>query len=175
MDGREQVAPDAVDPSSLGSVPIDSAPLETIRRRRAGLRRAMLDLEQAASGAGAGRETAWLDDVHARLDEVSARFDSHIEGTEGEDGLYAEVLAASPRLANAVTRLRAEHDEICAAISALRAEVEPLGGEPGADVTEHLADARESINRLINRLVRHRQQGADLVFQAYALDIGGET
>jgi hypothetical protein len=28
---------------------------------------------------------------------------------------------------------------------------------------------------LLGRLVRHRQRGSDLVFEAYEVDIGGET
>jgi|BarGraNGADG00212_1021973.scaffolds.fasta_scaffold11204_4 hypothetical protein len=171
MDGRKETAA-----GTVGTAAADSAPLETVRRRRAGLRRAMLDLEQAASGAATGRETRWLGDVRAQLDEVDARFASHIAGTEGEDGLYTEVLEVSPRLANAVNRLRAEHDEITAAVTALRGEIDQVVAHGlDDDAVDSLAAARESINRLIARLVRHRQQGADLVFQAYALDIGGET
>ena len=34
---------------------------------------------------------------------------------------------------------------------------------------------RESATTFLGRLSRHRQRGADLVFDAYQTDIGGET
>jgi hypothetical protein len=36
-------------------------------------------------------------------------------------------------------------------------------------------DVREAATALLGRLVRHRQRGSDLVFEAYEFDIGGET
>jgi hypothetical protein len=36
-----------------------------------------------------------------------------------------------------------------------------------------LAEARNDLQRLLGRLSRHRQLGADLVWEAYNLDIGG--
>ena len=41
----------------------------------------------------------------------------------------------------------------------------------GDDVTR----IRELGTRLLGALVRHRQRGADLVYEAYQVDIGGET
>jgi hypothetical protein len=32
---------------------------------------------------------------------------------------------------------------------------------------------RDDLQRLMGRIVRHRQGGADLVWEAYAIDIGG--
>ena len=34
-------------------------------------------------------------------------------------------------------------------------------------------EARDEIQRLLGRLVKHRQRGADLVWEAYTRDIGG--
>jgi hypothetical protein len=36
-----------------------------------------------------------------------------------------------------------------------------------------LDDARDDLQRLLGRIVHHRQLGADLVWEAYNLDIGG--
>jgi hypothetical protein len=36
-----------------------------------------------------------------------------------------------------------------------------------------LTEARDQLQRLLGRVVRHRQLGADLVWEAYNLDIGG--
>jgi hypothetical protein len=34
-------------------------------------------------------------------------------------------------------------------------------------------DARDDVQRLLGEIVRHRQHGADLVYEAYHVDIGG--
>jgi hypothetical protein len=36
-----------------------------------------------------------------------------------------------------------------------------------------VADLRERANRLLGHLIRHRQQGADLIYEAFETDIGG--
>ena len=36
-----------------------------------------------------------------------------------------------------------------------------------------LEDARDDLQRFIGRVIRHRQKGADLVWEAYNVDIGG--
>jgi len=36
-----------------------------------------------------------------------------------------------------------------------------------------LHDARDDLQRLLGQIVRHRQLGSDLVWEAYNLDIGG--
>ena len=43
------------------------------------------------------------------------------------------------------------------------------------DVIEDVARVRGLGTALLGRLVRHRQRGSDLIFEAYQFDIGGET
>ena len=43
------------------------------------------------------------------------------------------------------------------------------------DVIEEVDRVRGLGTALLGRLVRHRQRGSDLVFEAYEFDIGGET
>jgi hypothetical protein len=43
------------------------------------------------------------------------------------------------------------------------------------DVVGDVDRVRDLGTALLGRLVRHRQRGADLVFEAYEFDIGGET
>ena len=49
-----------------------------------------------------------------------------------------------------------------------RLEQVEVGGLPWP-----LDDARDDLQRFIGRVIRHRQKGADLVWEAYNLDIGG--
>jgi hypothetical protein len=92
----------------------------------------------------------------------------HVEITEAEDGLYAEILPAAPRLAHMMDVLRREHHEIREALDhALHAIEAPEGaGEPEA--------LREELLGLLGHLVRHRQKGADLLYEAYDVDLGGQ-
>jgi hypothetical protein len=49
-----------------------------------------------------------------------------------------------------------------------RLEQVEIGGLPWP-----LDDARDDLQRLIGKVIRHRQKGADLVWEAYNVDIGG--
>jgi hypothetical protein len=143
--------------------------LESLRRHRAELRDSMSALEQALAAPAAGGFERWGDQVQAALSDLYADFLLHIEVTEGHDGLYGELLEEAPRLSEAVSRLISEH----AAITGLLDDLVSGGTTPetDADVTA----VRRLGTELLGRLVRHRQRGADLVYEAYEFDIGGDT
>ena len=147
----------------------ESANLAEARRRRADLHHALVDVEEAISGPAAGREPIWTQEVVAMLQRLREAIEEHIEGTERPQGLYDEILHNAPRLADAVDQLRVEHpllrDATSDAIAKLRTT--PIG------TTWSLEDARDELQRLLGRVVKHRQRGADLVWEAYTLDIGG--
>lgn len=143
----------------------DEASLDLVRRRRAELRESMSALEQAL--AGAGRDDRWAERVHVALVELSADFREHVSGTESTDGLYVDVLGTAPRLAGEVARLTAEHATITGLIDhLLQRSATPM---IGADVHE----VRDLATQLLTQLIRHRQRGADLIYEAYQTDIGG--
>ena len=150
--------------------PISSLPeqafLDELRRQRAELRDSMDALEQALASPPSRDETRWASHVHVALVELEADFRQHIDLTESPDGLYTEVIRTAPRLAGAIARLTEEHVQLRSQIDHLLARVAP-GADPGA--------VRELGTALLGRLVRHRQRGSDLVFEAYEFDIGGET
>jgi hypothetical protein len=138
-------------------------------RRRAELLESMRALEQALAAPTPGRRTQWAERVHVSLVELSGDFRAHLEVTEGPDGLYSQLLTTAPRLAGASSRLAREHVVI-------HAEIDDLLATAGApDAAENVDAIRESGTALLARLVRHRQQGSDLVYEAYHSDIGGET
>jgi hypothetical protein len=111
----------------------------------------------------------WVARIQASTDRLAAAFDDHVEATEGPDGMYADILRTAPRLQFAVARLAAEHDDARVAIVALGKLVDDLSG-PDRDAIERIRDEGTD---LLARLGRHRQRGADLVFEAYEQDIGG--
>jgi hypothetical protein len=142
--------------------------LETVRQHRADLRESMSALEQALAAPTPGRLGAWTQRVHVALVELSADFREHIDITEGPRGLYGGLLTTAPRLSNAVARLTREHAEIRDLVEDLLASV----SGPDIDDADRVRDLGTA---LLGRLVRHRQRGSDLVYEAYAVDIGGET
>ena len=147
----------------------DRAFLEELRRHRAELRESMSALEGALAAPATTDQTRWAQRVYVALVELSGDFRQHIEITEGPHGLYRDLLKTSPRLSDAVTRLTREHALICGQVDKL------LARAPAPVTIEDVDRVRGMGTELLGKLVRHRQQGSDLVFEAYEFDIGGET
>lgn len=150
-----------VDPATMSSGALAEA-----RARRADLHTVIVALEAAIAAPAPGRSPDWAEHVHDALVEVGAAFERHIAVVEGPDGLFEEVTHAAPRLANDLDRLRAEHLEIRAVIVHALDAVRETAGVPRTD------DGREAVLAVLDRLMRHRQHGADVVYEAYAVDIG---
>jgi len=70
-----------------------------------------------------------------------------------------DVIADAPRLANTVRTLESDRRDILAAFDMIAAR---------------RAD-RAATENLVARLYEYRQRAADLLFEAYAVDLGGET
>ena len=136
--------------------------IDAVRSRRADLHGILVDLEKAIAAAAPGREEGWAELVQATLGRLREALAEHITGTEGPNGLFEKVRRRSPRLDVNCTRLAAEHGAITVQLGAAEAALEE-GTEP----------ARSAVLELLAQLARHRQAGADLVYEAYAVDIGG--
>lgn len=139
------------------------------QRRRADLHQALVALEESISSPASGRLEQWTADVTKHLNELLQMIDEHIEMTERVGGLYDDIKKRAPRLSGSIERLHQEHPVLREATRELvqRFESTPVGeGWP-------LRDARDDVQRVLGKLVRHRQEGADLMWEAYNLDIGG--
>jgi hypothetical protein len=141
--------------------------LHAVRARRAELRETINLMEAALAAPARGRAVVWGEVVHASLMMIADDFGAHVEVTEGPGGLHQAILAGDIRLANAVEALTAEHAQIAEEIATLVADSQPPVTETDVD------DVRERATRLLGHLVRHRQRGADLIYEAYATDVGG--
>ncbi|GAA5183378.1 hypothetical protein GCM10023322_22490 [Rugosimonospora acidiphila] len=144
--------------SAATTSPFDLADQQRVRLL-AGIER----LEHALSRPVAERD--WRHLVADGLTELGSAFADHVSTTEGTDGLYAQLLDPAPRLARGVYVLTREHAPLTRAIDAVRQRV------PGTDPD----DLRIRAGDVLRELSRHRQRGADLVYEAYQTDIGGET
>ena len=153
---------------SRSSTP-DQALMETLRRQRAELRGSMSALELALAGPAPGGQVRWAERVHVALVELSADFRAHVDVTERHEGLYVDLLDTAPRLSDAVARLAREHTQTRDLVDDL------LTRARTSDSKEDVDKVRDQATMLLGMLVRHRQRGSDLVYEAYELDVGGET
>ena len=143
--------------------------LAEVSRRRADLHHALVEVEEAISGPAIGREPDWARGVIEQLGQLREVIEEHIEVTERAEGLYDEILHKAPRLSGPIQHLKAEHPVLRDGTSELIAKLRttPVGAAWPLD------DARDDVQRLLGRIVKHRQHGADLIWEAYNLDIGG--
>ncbi len=140
--------------------------LEEAAIRRRELRDALISFEAALASPIRDRET-WRAEAADALEALGNAFEDHVTATEAPGGLYDEMAERSPHLRTKADGLRREHPEITAALVEASGR---LASAPGNDAD---ADAvRDALQRLMGRIVRHRQRGADLVWEAYAIDIG---
>lgn len=152
-----------------GLVPQLTPTLETAADIRADLHRAMIEAEDAIAAAAPGRFAEWTEAVLKALVHVHTAFHSHIEIAEGDEGVYEEVLEREPRLRDAVEKMKNEHPEVLAMIHEpynrlrLRAADEYIPAE----------EIRDAVMKVLGKITRHRQKGADLVWEAYYVDLGG--
>lgn len=134
--------------------------LRSARRRRADLHHALVELEGAlATPAGSAD---WRDGVTTAVAGLRRALVDHVAEVESPEGLLARLLDDAPRLAHAVDKIREDHVALTRAV----AELDDLAGnrEP--------ADVRAAAVDVLADLSRHRHRGADLVYEAYVVDIG---
>jgi len=146
-----------------------SPALEAARRRRATLHEQLVDVEQAISSPAAGRAADWAARVAKEMIELRDAWEQHILVTEKPEGLYEEITHKAPRLTGKIQRLQEEHAVIEDQITSTLGRLE--NGE--VDAGWPLDECRDDLQRLLGGVVRHRQLGADLVWEAYNVDIGG--
>ena len=167
----ESAPPEAAPPEAASA---ESAPanggfaehIERVRAHRAELRESVAAVDLALESPIA-RGGAWRERVRAALAELAHDFDDHIDLTESPGGIYDRAKRSAPRLGGAIRRLLHEHREYREQIHGYLAILEH-GGQ--------LADLpafREELTALVGCLVRHRQAGGDLVYEAYSVDLGG--
>lgn len=156
-------------PDDEAQQPEMSPTLAEARKRRSDLHEALIDVERAISSPASGRESDWSKDVVRRLQDLAGTIEDHVEVTERPGGLYDEIRGKAPRLADKIDKLQLEHPEMREGTRELIGRFEATAIGPAWP----LEDARNDLQRLLGRLVRHRQLGADLVWEAYNLDIGG--
>ncbi|MBU9944998.1 MAG: hypothetical protein KTQ12_10240 [Dermatophilaceae bacterium] len=140
--------------------------LERVRAHRGELGEAMRALDDALA-LPVGLGALWRRRVRAALTELEHDLRDHVDLTEQPGGLYADLQSRDARLAVGLAAQLEDHQHFLV-------EVTRLLDERDEGLVDDAVDLhREAATRLVGRLIRHRQRGADLIYQAYAVDIGG--
>lgn len=122
----------------------------------------MLAVEQGLAAPVGEDPGLWWKHLRPRLEDLQRAFAHHVEVTEAEGGLFDEVVAAAPRLANMRRQLEREHTGITAAIAKILSR---------GDAGEEPSRIRDATLEVLGQLARHRQRGADFVYEAYTVDV----
>ena len=133
--------------------------------RPAGLRRAVQALDRAAHDVR-GDRAAWRASVTACLERLEAAWTRHAASNERPGGFFDQLRSEAPQLDPRLRQLHREHDVLHGTI---RSSLDRLRAGRHADTGEVCRD----IDHLLGRLVRHEQRGADVIHQAYEVDVGG--
>lgn len=139
--------------------------LDAVRVRRDDLYESVLALERALAVPAGDAPEAWAAMCAApvkRLQEVLA---AHIRGTEGPEGLFEQIREEAPHLLNAVDKLGSQHEPLVTAAEALADRLGQVSTEGDVD------DVRDRTLGLLRDLLEHRHHGAELLYDAYQVDI----
>lgn len=139
--------------------------LDAIQIRRDDFYEAILALEQALAAPAGDHPAAWVASLRAPVEHLRGVLEAHVFGTEGEGGLFPEIREHAPRLIHAMDRLQADHDPLRDAAAALATSLDAVTSDADVD------GVREAGVELIRRLLVHRHRGAELVYDAYWVDV----
>lgn len=145
--------------------------IEGARTRRAGLRAAIGELEYALAAPAPHRVDEWRRGVREALTALHEVWTRHIVETEAPGAFLDELVEEAPRLATPAARLRREHNEVLGVINRAEKMLDDVLLDDDHDV--YVDALRADLTEMLCALAHHRQRGADLIFSAYDVDIGG--
>lgn len=153
----------------------ESTEVASIRSRREALLRAVVGLEDALAGP-IGDHERWRLRVAMAVDHAVARISEHVAQTEGPGNILDEIVSVAPRLAHRVMQMRVDHENLEKATHQLALAVAGLNSDHDDTSGEQMEDAaiavRNKAVEVMGQITRHRQRGADLIYEAYHVDLG---
>jgi len=134
-------------------------------KQRSQLGQAMQQVELAAAAPAA--KGSWIPELTQSLRQLDIAFDQHIRDVQAPLGLLDRIVDRAPRLQRSVEASKAEHAAVAEMVkqAVLLTEAD--------DAADRVDEVREATMAALVALARHRQKGADLIYDAYAIDIGG--
>ncbi|HEX9814323.1 MAG TPA: YbaK/EbsC family protein, partial [Myxococcota bacterium] len=161
MDGGDFL--DLLDGASVADIASEHESLSAALVLRERLYDSLMAVGRAIA-APLGSGSRWRERLYREMTRLRDALDEHIEETEGPEGLLAEIVFQAPRLWREVDHLRDEHSDLkdeCDRVIALL-------GRQGPSLS-----LRSQVHILVSRFEEHRHRGADLVYEAFDVDIGG--
>jgi Ala-tRNA(Pro) deacylase len=149
--------------ASVGEIASERPSLNAALQMRERLGTALSAIRMAAASP-LGSEAHFRQRLQRALVKLAMAAEDHIAETEAPGGLLAEVEEEAPRLWRQTNRMRAEHGEL------LEECFRVLEQMKGSDSSRFI---RSEVLDLVERFEAHRHRGADLVYQAFGVDIGG--
>ncbi|HXV71316.1 MAG TPA: hypothetical protein VEB69_07945 [Acidimicrobiia bacterium] len=126
-------------------------------------------IEAALDAPAPGRMADWIKTVIAALDALIAALAEQADHNRHPDSLLTQIADEQPRFSSQIAQLEDDLDELIAAEKALRSEL-TLSSELQPDQVR----TRQLLADLDARYRVLRAREADLVFEAFHLDIGGK-
>jgi hypothetical protein len=127
---------------------------------------ALHEVEQHAGAAGPNRPNEWRDDLLIALDDLLSSLHDQYAHSAAEDGLLSRVALDAPHLEPAVNELRERQAELMKELDGLRHSL--------ADLTRpvDVATVRSRIGEMTAEIRELRAWETDIVYDAYAFDLG---
>jgi hypothetical protein len=142
-----------------------SEALASVRFRRDELYEAILAVERVLTAPAAGRTQSWTTRLRRALGDLHTALDNHVEVAEETGGLFEEIMDREPRLTNAIERLRSDHAALMEILAEANRRLASVHDDAG------VAEMRELVLGLLHGIFAHRHRGAELVYEAYNVDV----
>jgi hypothetical protein len=147
---------------------VEQANVDTSRVDRERSLDALQALEIFAGRAAPGREVDWLADMDGAIGALERALTIQAANSNPDEGLLSAIERDEPRLRSRVAELRQRYGAVNDDVAALSRQVHARGETDTIDVT----DIRQSLERIAAELRYQRARETDLVYEAYAVDLG---
>jgi hypothetical protein len=141
--------------------------LTGVAKRRSEMELAMQALERTAARPSGHAD--WADNLALQARRLQVALNNHIAEVEPPTALLDQITDQAPRLQRRVEGTRQHHIVLSGLIERL---LESVAAAKTADPMP-VDGLRDGVVEVLTDLTRHRQDGADLIYDAYAVDIGG--
>ena len=149
------------------TLPDDSLALAENRADREHSLLALQELELRAGSPAPGRDAQWLAQVIHALDALETMLVTQYENSDDDDSILSAILRDQPRLHHRVVQLGRDYRDLHEAVSRLHTQLE---ASPPDKI--HFAVVREQLDCLATDLRYQRAREADLVYEAFNVDLG---
>ena len=146
----------------------EQANLDTSQADRERSLDALYALELHAGSPAPGRELEWLTGVRDALTSLQHSLRIQMDGAVAEDSLLSAVSRDAPRLHRPVQALRRRYQALSDDVVTL---VQQLDANPKGDTID-TTDIRQALDRIASELRYQRARESDVVYEAYAVDLG---